>query len=115
MTRKQSSALILDEMQRCPVETFCALGSRHDTVVAVGDRGQEVYPTTPSSRSAAALPTQTFDQQARPTFAAESLLARASAAPGAPDSLSSTTKLKPNALATRWPLTLPAHIRALPG
>ena len=37
--RKQSSALILDEMQRCPIETFCALGSRHDTVAAVGDRG----------------------------------------------------------------------------
>ena len=31
-------------------------------------------------------PTQTFVQQARPTCAAESLLARASAAPGAPDS-----------------------------
>ena len=39
---KQSTALILDEMQRCPVETFCALGSRHDTVVAVGSRGQEI-------------------------------------------------------------------------
>ena len=72
-------------MQRCPIETFCALGSRHDTVVAVGDRGQEIYPATPS-RSDAALPTQTFAQQARPTFAAESLLARASAAPGAPGS-----------------------------
>ena len=86
MKQKQSSSLILDEMQRCPVETFCALGSRHDTVVAVGDRGQEIYPAMPSGRNVAALPTQTFVQQARPTFAAESLLARASAAPGAPDS-----------------------------
>ena len=86
MARKQSSALILDEMQRCPTETFCALGSRYETVVAVGDRGQEIYPATPSGRSDAALPTQTFPQQARPTFAAESLLARASAAPGAPGS-----------------------------
>ena len=85
MTTK-SSALILDEMQRCPIETFCALGSRHDTVVAVGDRGKEIYPATTSSRSPAALPTQTFVQQARPTFAASSLLARASAAPGAPES-----------------------------
>ena len=73
-------------MQRCPIETFCALGSRHDTVVAVGGRGQEIYPATPSGRSDAALPTQTFVQQARPTLAAESLLTRASAAPGAPDS-----------------------------
>ena len=39
---KQPTALILDETQRCPVETFCALGSRHDTVVAVGGRGQEI-------------------------------------------------------------------------
>jgi hypothetical protein len=61
------------------------LGIRHDTVVAVGDRGQEIYPASPSGRNVAALPTQTFVQQARPTFAAESLLARASAAPGAPD------------------------------
>ena len=38
-----------------------------------------------SNRSVAALPTQTFVQQARPRFAAESLLARASTAPGAPD------------------------------
>ena len=60
LRRQQSSALILDEMPRCPIETFCALGSRHDTVVAVGDRGQEIYPATPSDRSAAALPTQTL-------------------------------------------------------
>ena len=85
MRREQSSALILDEMQRCPIEPFCALGRRHDIVVAAGGRGQEIYPATPS-RSDAALPTQTFAQQARPTFAAESLLARASAAPGAPGS-----------------------------
>ena len=86
MTRKPSSSLILDEMQRCPIETFCALGSRLQTVVAVGGRGQEIYPATPSGRSAAALSTHTVVKQARPTFVAESLLARASAAPGAPDS-----------------------------
>ena len=83
---KPSSALILDEMQRCPIETFCALASRHDTVVAVGDRGQEIYPAVPGGRGAGTLPTQTFVQQVRPTFAAESLLERATAAPGAPES-----------------------------
>ena len=83
--RDRSSALILDEMQRCPIETFCALGSRVDTVVAVGGRGQEIDPLAgPTGRVAGALPTQTFAQQTRPTFAAESLLERASAVPGAP-------------------------------
>ena len=77
----------MDETQRCAIETFCALGSRHDAVVTVGGRGQVVYPATMSSgHNADALPTQTFAQQARPAFAAESLLARASAALGAPDS-----------------------------
>ena len=38
LTQKQPTALVLDEMQRCPIETFCALGSRHDAVVAVGGR-----------------------------------------------------------------------------
>ena len=74
---KKSTALILDEMQRCPIETFCALGSQHDTVVAVGDRGQEIYPAMTSSRSGAAIPTQTFVLQAHPNFAAASVLARA--------------------------------------
>ena len=86
LMKKRSTALILDEMQRCPIETFCALGSQHDTVVAVGNRGQEIYPAMTSSRSGAAIPTQTFVLQARPNFAAASLLARASAEPGAPDS-----------------------------
>ena len=70
---KQSTALILDEMQRCPVETFCALGSRHDTVVAVGDRGQEILPTLPKCGEAAVLPAPKFVLQAGPTFAGEPL------------------------------------------
>ena len=57
--KKQNTALILDEMQRCPVETFCALGSRHDAVVAVGDRGQEMHPTLPKCGEAAVLPAPT--------------------------------------------------------
>ena len=64
-------------MQRCPIETFCALGSRHDAMVAVEDRGQEIYPAGPTGRGEVVL-------QTCPTFAAESLLERASAAPGAP-------------------------------
>ena len=56
MKGKPSSALLLDEMQRCPIEAFCASGRRHDAVVAVGGRGQEVHPAAPSGRSAAALP-----------------------------------------------------------
>ena len=82
---KQNTALILDEMQRCPVEAFCALGSRHDAVVAVGDRGQEIHPTLPSGE-AAVLPAPKFVLQAGPTFASEPLLERAMAAPGAPGS-----------------------------
>ena len=71
LKQRKSAALILDEAQRCPIETFCALGSRHDTVVAVGGRGQEIYPPAgPTGRVAGALPTQTFAQQARPTVAA---------------------------------------------
>ncbi len=37
-------AIIMDEVQRCPVETYVALGSQAPTVIAVGDRGQELYP-----------------------------------------------------------------------
>ena len=85
LKQRHSSALILDDLQRCPIETFCALGSRRDTVVAVGGRGQDIYPVRPTGRGEAALPTQTFVLRARPALAAESLLARASAAPGAPD------------------------------
>ena len=60
LKQRKAAALILDEAQLCPIETFCALGSRHDTVVAVGDRGQEVYPlAVPTGRVAGALPTQT--------------------------------------------------------
>ena len=86
LKQRKSATLILDEVQRCPLETFCALGSRHDTVVAVGDRGQEIYPLAPrpTGRVAGALPTQTFAAQRPPTFAAEALLARALAVPGTP-------------------------------
>ena len=76
LKEKQPAALILGEMQRCPVETFCALGSRHDTVVPVGDRGQDICPTAPR-RGEAALAMQKFVLQAGPTFAGESLLERA--------------------------------------
>ena len=76
MRENQPTALLLGEMQRCPVEAFCALGSRHDTVVAVGDRGQDIYPTVPT-RGEAALAMQKLALQARPTFAGESLLERA--------------------------------------
>ena len=49
------------------------------------DRGQEIYPPGgPTGRVAGALPTQTFVHQTPPTFAAESLLERASAVPGTP-------------------------------
>ncbi|MFM7985952.1 MAG: hypothetical protein ACKPKO_42215, partial [Candidatus Fonsibacter sp.] len=37
-------ALIMDAMQRCPIETYIALASHSKTVVAVGDNRQELYP-----------------------------------------------------------------------
>ena len=88
MKKKRPLAIIMDEMQRCPAETYVALASRHTTLVAVGDRGQELYPLVPQWRGGAAAPSshiqsQSFAQQARPCFAAELLLARAAAAPGA--------------------------------
>jgi hypothetical protein len=83
MKQKKATALIMDEIQRCPAETYIALASRNTTVVAVGDRGQELYPLVPQDRGV--LQVQTFANHARPSFAAELLLARSSAAPGAPD------------------------------
>ena len=44
LRKKRPVAIIMDEVQRCPVETYVALGSQAPTVIAVGDRGQELYP-----------------------------------------------------------------------
>ncbi|MFM7988885.1 MAG: hypothetical protein ACKPKO_57195, partial [Candidatus Fonsibacter sp.] len=44
MRRKKTIALILDEIQRCPIETYVALASHNKAAVAVGDRGQDIYP-----------------------------------------------------------------------
>ena len=81
--KKQPTALILDEVQRRPVETLCALGSRHDTVVAVGDRGQEIHPTLPKCGEAAVLPAPKSCKRVQPLLASH---CQAMAAPGAPDS-----------------------------
>ena len=54
-------------------------------MVAVGDRGQELYPFTQQDRGPEGLQAQTFLNQVRPSFAAELLLAQSEAAPGAPD------------------------------
>lgn len=84
LKKKRSTALIMDEIQRCPSETYLALASHHPTVVAVGDRGQELHPLVSMPRRGP-LQVQTFASRARPTFAAELLLSRAAAAPGASD------------------------------
>jgi hypothetical protein len=92
MKKKQPAALIMDEMQRCPAETYLALSSHHTTLVAVGDRGQELYPLNvlQPRRGGRAdgriIKVQQFLSQSRQTFAAELLLGREKAAPGAPDS-----------------------------
>ena len=89
LKKKKPLAVIMDEVQRCPVETYVALGSQTSTVIAVGDRGQELYPLVPwhtqAQAAASGLQVQTFTAQARPCFAAEMLLQRAQAAPGAPE------------------------------
>jgi hypothetical protein len=92
LKKKQPAALIMDEMQRCPAETYLALASNHTTLVAVGDRGQELYPLHMSQpprggkADEGTIRIQTFFDQSRQTFAAELLLEREQAAPGAPDS-----------------------------
>ena len=92
MKKKQPTALIMDEMQRCPAETYLALASNHTTLVAVGDRGQELYPlhVQQPCRGGHAdrriIQVQTFLGQSRQAFAAELLIGREKAAPGAPDS-----------------------------
>ena len=47
MRRKQSSALILDEMQRCPIETFCAWGSRPGVRKSTRRRQAAAMPPSP--------------------------------------------------------------------
>jgi len=80
MKKKQPAALIMDEMQRCPAETYLALASHHTTLVAVGDRGQELYPLNvlQPRRGGRAdgriIEVQQFLSQSRQTFAAELLL-----------------------------------------
>ena len=69
MKQKKAIALILDEIQRCPIETYVALASHNKTVVAVGDRGQEIYPFSSSEQTG--LQVQTFANPTRPTFVAE--------------------------------------------
>ncbi|MFM7986627.1 MAG: hypothetical protein ACKPKO_45660, partial [Candidatus Fonsibacter sp.] len=56
MKQKTAIALIMDEIQRCPAETYIALASKIRTMVVVGDRGQELYH----------LQAQTFAHQAHP-------------------------------------------------
>ena len=73
MQQKTAVALIMDETQRCPAETYIALAINIRTMVAVGDCGQDLYD----------LQAQTCANQARPSFAAELWLARTAAAPGA--------------------------------
>ena len=85
MEQKKATALIMDLIQMCPAETFIALAVKNRTVVAVGGRKQELDPFTQQDRGPAGLQVQTFVNQARPSFAAELLLARSKAAPGAPD------------------------------
>ena len=85
MRLKKAIALSMDEMQRCPAETYVALASKVRTVVAVGDSGQELYPFTQQDRGPEGLQAQTFLKKVRPSFVAELLLARSEAAPGAPD------------------------------
>ncbi|MFM7990328.1 MAG: hypothetical protein ACKPKO_64535, partial [Candidatus Fonsibacter sp.] len=43
MKQKKAIAPIMDEFKRCPAATCIALASNIRTMVAVGDRGQELY------------------------------------------------------------------------
>ena len=73
------------KFKRCPAETYVALASKVRTVVVVGDRKQELYPFAQQDHGPEGLQAQTFLNLVRPSFAAELLLARSEAAPGAPD------------------------------
>ena len=46
LRQKRPIALIMDEVQRCPAETYVALANDYDTIVAVGDSSQVLYPLT---------------------------------------------------------------------
>ncbi|MFM7989317.1 MAG: hypothetical protein ACKPKO_59385 [Candidatus Fonsibacter sp.] len=43
MQQNTASAIIMEEIQRCPAETCIALAITIRTMVVVGDRGQELY------------------------------------------------------------------------
>jgi len=83
----------MDEVQRRPAETYVALASHHKTVVAVGDRGQQL---APPMRARVAQWGQRTLLDSTPPFALDLLLERdrlesarlerEPAAPGAPDS-----------------------------
>ncbi|MFM7979767.1 MAG: hypothetical protein ACKPKO_10665, partial [Candidatus Fonsibacter sp.] len=95
----------MDEIQGCPIETYVAVASHNKTVVAVGDRGQYVYPC--SSYEQFGLQAQTFANPIRPTFVADMLLARTEAAPGAPD----VTHVHHLRATKRWQFTCPGGVR----
>ena len=65
------------------METYVALASHHKTAVAVGDRGQKIYPQMHLRTNT--LQAQSFPNLARATFAKEMRLTRTTAAPGAPN------------------------------
>jgi len=81
MKKKQPSCIIIDEMQRCPAETYLALASHHTTLVAIGDRGQSLYPPNVSWRPRGNeakwfVNVQKFLGQSRQSFAADLLVDR---------------------------------------
>ena len=117
MRLKKTIALIMDEIQRCPAETDVAVTSKVRTAVAVGDRGQELYPFTQQDRGSEGLQAQAFRNQVRPSFAAELLLARSEAAPGALDTavvhhLTPTERFGNPLAASQGRPTLCARLRA---
>ncbi len=69
MKPKKAMACILNAIQRCPIETYVALARHNKTVVAVGDRGQEIYPCSSSEQTG--LQVQTFANLTRPTVATD--------------------------------------------
>ncbi|MFM7984406.1 MAG: hypothetical protein ACKPKO_34285, partial [Candidatus Fonsibacter sp.] len=109
MKQKKANALILDEIQRCPIEAHAALASHIKTVVAVGDCWQEIYPF--ASFEQAGLQVQTFADPTRPTFVAEMLLARAEVVPCALDVAHVQHLTATKRLATHWQFTCPGGVR----
>ncbi|MFM7984582.1 MAG: hypothetical protein ACKPKO_35170, partial [Candidatus Fonsibacter sp.] len=60
----------MDEILRRPIKTYIALASHSKTVVAVGDRRQELYPYLPPDQ--AGLHLQTFANPTHPHSIADS-------------------------------------------